>query len=110
MSKYEVKQGDTLYKIALDLGDAKFVDEIKKLNDLKSETLYPEQILKLPDVPKKKNIYEVNKGDTLWKIANEYLGDGERYKDIMKLNKLTDNTIYETQKLELPALESIHLL
>lgn len=111
MSKYEVKQGDTLMKIALDLGDAKLVDEIKKLNDLISDTLYPEQILKLPDVPKKTNIYyEVNKGDNLWKIASEYLGDGQRHKDIMELNNLTDDTIYETQKLKLPPLESIHLL
>lgn len=108
MNKYKVKQGDTLMKIALDLGDAKLVDEIKKLNDLNSDTLYPEQKLRLPDVPKKTNIYEVNKGDNLWKIASEYLGDGERYRDIMKLNNLTDVTIHETQKLELPRLESIH--
>ena len=38
--------------------------------------------------------YTVKKGDSLWKIAARYLGDGSRYKEIMTLNSLTSTTIH----------------
>jgi len=31
-------------------------------------------------------VYTVKEGDSLWRIASEQLGDGNRYKDIVKLN------------------------
>jgi nucleoid-associated protein YgaU len=31
-------------------------------------------------------VYTVKEGDSLWRIASEQLGDGNRYKDIIKLN------------------------
>ena len=46
---YQVKAGDTLSAIAeRELGSAKRADEIKKLNNLKNDTIRPGDILKLP--------------------------------------------------------------
>lgn len=47
-------------------------------------------------------IYTVVKGDSIWKIAKEKLGNGERYTEIKALNGLTSNTIYAGQKLKIP--------
>ncbi len=49
--------------------------------------------------------HEVEKGDTLWKIAEKYYGDGNLYKDIFEANKdiLKDpNMIKIGQKLRIP--------
>ena len=42
------------------------------------------------------------KGDTLWDIAERYLGKGSRYSEIKTLNGLTSNVIYSGQKLKIP--------
>ena len=47
-------------------------------------------------------VYTVVKGDSLWKIAKEKLGNGERYSEIKELNGLTSNIIYAGQKLKIP--------
>ena len=47
-------------------------------------------------------IHTVVKGDTLWEIANRYLGDGSRYPEIKVLNGLTSNVIYSGWKLKIP--------
>lgn len=46
-------------------------------------------LIMLPVIPvyAGENIYEVQAGDCLWKIAEEYLGDGARYTDIVEWNK-----------------------
>ena len=46
--------------------------------------------------------YTVQKGDTLWRIAEKELGRGTRYPEIKKLNGLTSDTIYPGQVLKLP--------
>ena len=46
--------------------------------------------------------YTVQKGDSLWAIAAEYLGNGTRYTEIKKLNGLTSDVIYAGQVLKLP--------
>ncbi len=38
--------------------------------------------------------YEVKEGDTLWKIAQAQLGDGNRYREIMELNGMTSTEIF----------------
>lgn len=46
--------------------------------------------------------YTVKKGDTLWNIANDLLGNGFRYKEIKSLNSLEKDTIYVGQTLKIP--------
>lgn len=47
-------------------------------------------------------IYEVQKGDTLWKIAERFLGKGNQYPVIMELNGLTSDRIYAGMQLKIP--------
>jgi nucleoid-associated protein YgaU len=52
------------------------------------------------------NIYIVKEGDSLWQIASEQLGDGNRYKEIVKLNSdilSSEDDIQVDMKLKLPA-------
>ena len=46
--------------------------------------------------------YTVVHGDTLWQIAQTYLGKGNRYTEIVKLNGLKSNVLKTGQVLELP--------
>lgn len=46
--------------------------------------------------------YVVKAGDTLWAIAKKYLGNGQKYKEIAKLNNIKNpNLIYPNQVLRL---------
>ena len=47
-------------------------------------------------------IHTVVRGDTLWAIAKRYLGNGNRYKEIVSLNGLKSNIIYSGMKLKIP--------
>ena len=46
--------------------------------------------------------YTVKKGDTLWAIAQRYLGSGYKYKEIRDLNALNSDMIYPGQTLKIP--------
>ncbi len=46
--------------------------------------------------------YTVVKGDSLWGIAQNKLGSGARYPEIMSLNGLSSTTIYAGQVLKIP--------
>lgn len=46
--------------------------------------------------------YQVQRGDTLWRIAREQLGAGRRYKEIVSLNGLKSTTIHKGDVLKLP--------
>lgn len=47
--------------------------------------------------------HTVVRGDTLWALASTYLGSGNRYKEIMRLNGLTSEIIHVGQVLKMPA-------
>ena len=46
--------------------------------------------------------YTVKKGDTLWVIAQRYLGSGYKYREIRELNALNSDMIYAGQTLKIP--------
>ena len=47
-------------------------------------------------------VHTVVKGDSLWKISAKYLGKGNRYPEIVKLNGLQTTVIRVGQKLTIP--------
>lgn len=100
---YTVKKGDTLWDISKKfLGDGSKYKEIIKLNNLQDNTIYPGEILRIPSTQNENiKLYRVQRGDTLWKIAQKYLNDGARYKEIMSLNGMTTDLIYPGQILKI---------
>lgn len=79
------------------------VDELKKLNNLSSNLLSIGQVLKLPGNNLTSNsneiTYVVQKGDSLWLIANTY----DTTVDMIKsANNLTSNTLQIGQVLIIP--------
>lgn len=95
---YTVVKGDTLYGIANKFGVS--VDNLKNINNLKSNTLSIGQLLKIPGGANNKLTYTVKKGDTLYNIAKTYNTDVNTVK---KLNNLTSNSLSIGQTLILPS-------
>ncbi len=98
-TNYTVKSGDTLYKIA-SLNNTT-INEIKKLNNLTSDTLTIGQKLLIPISFAESNVisYKVKQGDSLYSIANTF---GVSVDTIKKANKLLTNTIFPNQTLIIP--------
>ncbi len=97
---YIVKSGDTLYSIAKKYGLT--VDELKKMNNLSSNTLSINQKLLVEnDMSTDDNydVYVVKSGDTLWGIASKYNTSVDKIKDI---NNLNSNNLSIGQKLLVP--------
>ena len=116
---YTVKRGDSLWKIAQENNVT--VDEIKRVNNLISNNLIVGQQLLIPlsikepddsiqqptlptgsaSTPSVENyvIYEVKKGDSLWKIANN---NNTTVDDLIKLNNLTNLTLQIGDKIKVP--------
>ena len=56
-----------------------------------------------PPKPPKPTSYTIKKGDTLWSIAKKYLGDGQRWRDIVAANPgLAPAKLRVGQKINLP--------
>src|SRR5699024_1927820 len=76
------------------------VDELKRVNNLTSNTLTIGEVLVIPEVEEpetpNENIYIVRSGDTLYSIANKY---GMTVDELKALNNLTYNTLSIGQKL-----------
>lgn len=93
---YVVVKGDNLYTIANKYGVS--VNDIKSLNNLKSNTLQIGQVLKIPGTESYTN-YTVKKGDSLWKIANTY---GVTVNDLVKTNNLSGTSLSIGQEILIP--------
>ena len=101
MQIYTVQSGDTLYGISKQFGVS--VDDIKKANNLTSNTISKGQTLKIPTSTTTLD-YIVSKGDSLYAIAKRY---NTTVKDIVKLNNLTNNTLTIGQQLIIPISDEI---
>ena len=94
---YIVKKGDTLYGIANKYGVS--VEELKRLNNLGSNSLSIGQVLQIPNVDVtqgNENIYVVKEGDTLYSIASNY---GMSVDELKSLNNLGSNILSIGQQL-----------
>ena len=97
---YTVQKGDTLYSIAQKFNTT--VDELKKINNLTSNTLSIGQILKVKETPDNENnlnYYTVQKGDSLYSIAKKFKVN---LNDLIKANNLLNTTIKVGDKLLIP--------
>ena len=101
---YKVVAGDTLYSIANKFNTS--VDDIKKLNNLTTNSLKIGEILKIPtatqeEPPSTDNFitYTVVKGDSLYSIAKKYNTTVDAIKD---LNNLSSNLLNIGQTLKIP--------
>lgn len=79
---------------------------INKSEDGKNAIMSPVKVSDLALVKAKPaetyRVHTVVHGDTLWTIAQKYLGKGNRYTEIVKLNGLKSNVIYSGMKLKIP--------
>lgn len=87
---YEVRSGDTLWKIAQTYGTT--INDLKSINGLQSDVLVVGQKLRVPIM------YQVVAGDTIWKLAQSFHSSVPL---IRKVNGLTSNVIYAGQKLKI---------
>ena len=69
MQTYTVQSGDTLYGISKQFGVS--VDELKRINNLTSNTITKGEILKIPSTVTTID-YVVKKGDSLYSIAKKF--------------------------------------
>ncbi len=91
--EYKVQSGDSLYQIA-----AKYdlsVDEIKKYNNITSNSLSISQIIRVPIISTV-TTYTVKSGDSLYQIANRYNTTVDKIKSE---NNLTSNSLSIGQTL-----------
>ena len=89
---YTVQKGDSLYSISRKYGIS--VDDIKRANNLISNSLSIGQELKIPS--NDTNYYTVQRGDSLYSIAKEY---GISVDYLKRKNNLTSNTLSIGQRL-----------
>lgn len=108
---YKVQLGDSLWKIANKVNMS--IAELKVLNNLKSDTIYVNQVLKTKssgsdtsskdtssksDQTSATTKYTVKSGDSLWKIANNY---NLSVQQIRNINNLKSDVLYVGQVLKL---------
>ena len=94
---YTVKSGDTLYSIAKQYNVS--VDDIVNQNNLVSNNLTIGTKLLIPSGKSSDIIvYTVQRGDSLWALANNY---NTTIDDIKRLNNLTSDVLTVGQKLQI---------
>ena len=91
---YVVQSGDSLYSIARKFNTT--VDELKSLNNLTSNLLQINQVLKIPSSSDIPTTYTVVAGDNLYSIARKF---NTTVDNLKTLNNLTSNLLNIGQKL-----------
>lgn len=70
----------------------------KVVVDSEEKVEVTEELKREEDLPEKPNDYVVKSGDTLYMICKQFLGDGERYREIATLNNISNpNLIFPEQ-------------
>lgn len=101
---YTVKKGDSLWKIANKYNTT--VEKLKSANNLKTNTLSVGQKLVIPSIsvsPEVSDTYIVQKGDSLWSIANKF---NMTVSELKNLNNLTNNLLSIGQVLKIKNLSN----
>ena len=100
-----MQRGDTLWNIAKKFNTN--VNEIKRLNNLKSNILYVGQTLRVPEYYKAEDTnisYVVKRGDSLYSIARQY---GVNVNDLKRINNLTSDLLSIGQIINIPSSTTI---
>ncbi|MBF7017940.1 LysM peptidoglycan-binding domain-containing protein [Staphylococcus durrellii] len=109
---YKVKRGDSLWSVAEKYKIS--VSKLKSLNKLKSNVIFPNQVLIVSGTTATKSTakttttattktYTVKSGDTLSTIASKY---GTTYQKLMSLNGMKNTIIYPGQKVKVSGTSS----
>lgn len=110
---YTIQSGDTLSKIAKqfygDHGKYPVIFEANKEVIKDPNLIYPGQVIRIPKVSGAdvEQVYTVQSGDTLSKIAQHFYGAANKYTVIFEANRDTlkdPNVIHPGQKLRIPKL------
>lgn len=100
-NEYIVQKGDSLWSISRKYGIS--VDELKNYNNLKTNTLSINQILKIPS-PGSSSLntktYTVAKGDSLWSISQKF---NTTVNELKNLNNLSSNLLSIGMILKIPS-------
>lgn len=100
-NNYIVKSGDSLWSIAKKFNTT--VEELKNINNLNSNLISVNQILKIPQKieinPDNYITYIVKSGDNLYALAHNY---GLEVEELMNFNNLNTNILNVGQILKIP--------
>lgn len=105
---YTVKSGDSVWRIANQFGIS--MDTLRSLNNINNNFIYPGQVLKVQastrpsttvnqstTTPSTATTYRVERGDSLWGIAQKH---GLSVAQLKALNQLTSDLIFVNQTLK----------
>jgi len=99
--KGEAESQDAVEKGALMVGNVEGVEKV----DVSQVEIKDQVVEESSEQPQKQvEFYEIQEGDTLWKIAEKFYGDGNMYQKIFEDNKevIKDpNKIYPGQKIRI---------
>lgn len=93
-SLYNITYSLELEVVPMSVGSS---NSTSKTTSSKSTTSKPKS-----NAPSPQKTYIVKKGDSLWKIAKTYYGNGSLYSKIATANKLKSTVIHPGQKLVIP--------